>query len=668
MNKKSLTNSNQAKYGISLILVFILLFPLFSLPQLGTFPGHPWKVEFLSTLFLIAALIWSYFKSDKTDLFRSGFDNSQTKKILILFICFTVLSGISVIWANSPRSVAHHTFLWLVYILFFIGSLRHLRDDKSYRSVIFIFVLISLIIFITSFFDYLAFSGSYHSIGTIRIRYGKFAELLVTLLPVLWGLALTVKNKRLAILYLAAGSLAWLTVMLSLSKGVFIAGLAGFMLFFTGTVFFSKTRFCRRAVLLAIFWLAVTVVTQGYFSISTAMPSTTDYISGKADATRSTSDFRIFTWKITRQMIADNPLTGVGADNFGAEVNTARKRYALINLQDPQNALAEDYLIERSHNEFLQIFAELGILGFLILLSVAGVFMIWITKSFVINKYKFSPVLFGSLAGIMAFCVSSSFSSFSFRAAQNGIVFFLVLAVLTRELSKINANTIEEEKSSVREKWKNPMLAFSILLVFCGANLFAGQGLSNYYVTLGQQEKDLHISEQLFHKASFFNHENALASLSNGYKLFSKKRYREAIPYFRKTIDLGVGITLVYHYLARSQELSGDKLAAEKTLREALEIFPRSIYARTHYAVLLKQTGKTEKALIELDFAKRLDAKQTNSWLIILRESVLATTLQSQKNDDVIAPDKLKPANVVLAIYNYELAGKEERKNKVSKK
>jgi tetratricopeptide (TPR) repeat protein len=197
---------------------------------------------------------------------------------------------------------------------------------------------------------------------------------------------------------------------------------------------------------------------------------------------------------------------------------------------------------------------------------------------------------------------------------------------------------------------------------------FSTQGISNYYVILAENEEQNETALKHLENAGYYNSENASADLASGFREFQYKRYSEAVPYLRKAIDKGLGVTIIYYYLARSQTLSGNPKAAEKTLAEALRIFPHSIYARTHYAVLLKENGKDVEAEKQFDLARQISPKDARSWRIMFEESILQTTLEAQKNDNLIKPHDLSPHNIVYAMFIAEKMNEADNKPRVSKK
>ena len=129
--KKSIVSKQNRNIGLAIISAFILLFPLFSLPRPSLITGHPWKVELLSSIFLLVCLGWVVVQSVRTDFLSRVTFNKQTRLILLSLFAFTMFSGVSLFWANSTLSVAHHSFNWLIYVLLFIGFLHHLKQEKK---------------------------------------------------------------------------------------------------------------------------------------------------------------------------------------------------------------------------------------------------------------------------------------------------------------------------------------------------------------------------------------------------------------------------------------------------------------------------------------------------------------------------------------------------------
>jgi O-antigen ligase len=132
-----------------------------------------------------------------------------------------------------------------------------------------------------------------------------------------------------------------------------------------------------------------------------------------------TEDFstgRFHIWQITWQIIRDYPILGAGLDAFGV----AYTKY------DTSNG---NMAVFRAHNDFLQILADAGILGFA---CVVGFIFLLFKKGLPIiskSKDKFrKSVAIGSLGGCLGILMHSFFD-FPLRTPSN-MLFFLILATL----------------------------------------------------------------------------------------------------------------------------------------------------------------------------------------------------------------------------------------------
>jgi predicted Zn-dependent protease len=116
----------------------------------------------------------------------------------------------------------------------------------------------------------------------------------------------------------------------------------------------------------------------------------------------------------------------------------------------------------------------------------------------------------------------------------------------------------------------------------------------------------------------------------------------------REAIDHGFGVTLTYSHLAKYQHLDGDDVRADSTLREALAIFPNSVFLRVRYGVFLNEIGRPDDGAHQLAIARNIDLKQANGWHMIMTRGSVATMYMAQADPTVAYPADLRPGNAVL--------------------
>ncbi|MEP0825312.1 MAG: O-antigen ligase family protein [Nitrososphaera sp.] len=180
---------------------------------------------------------------------------------------------------------------------------------------------------------------------------------------------------------------------------------------------------------------------------------------------------RLLIWKITGAMIKDHPLWGIGFDRFAVEYGNYQAAYFASGIGTP----TEEYLagnVHHAHNEFLQLFAELGFVGlvlFLIVIAFSVLPRLQVDKglvSFLLTSHK--SVLHSSQAAIVSLCVVSVFS-FPFHILPAAANLFVLVALTSGTLS-INSNHLLLSLSMFRTRVATvtfiiSSIALSILVV-----------------------------------------------------------------------------------------------------------------------------------------------------------------------------------------------------------
>jgi O-antigen ligase len=143
-----------------------------------------------------------------------------------------------------------------------------------------------------------------------------------------------------------------------------------------------------------------------------------DYLPGTA--------FRVYQFRIFIEFLQEESIfwTGFGLDASYSKIADKGIHYNLFLGDETQ----EGYQTKNFHNQYVQIFAELGIFGFLLLLS-----MLFLTIRNAINAKSFIRIAFSVL-------IISLFFTESFLWRQRGITFFILMYCI------LNSN-IKSEKT-----------------------------------------------------------------------------------------------------------------------------------------------------------------------------------------------------------------------------
>lgn len=647
--------------------ILVLLFPLFNIiPRPAVLTGHPWKAELATAVFLAPILLIFFFSPTRSEKFFSPLREKPVGNIFLpLLLIFSVWSSISAFWSSSVQASLQHTATWFVYLLFFLLGIYFLRrfgPAKFLLPTLFAVLIVATLCLI----ELITMPDFTINVFAFRVRFAKYAELILTVSPLFWALSMYGKNTGEKMFFLAAGVFSWLTVMLSLSTGAFVAGCAGFIMFFSAGVFLAPPIFRRKLRRLAVGWFLLTILSQAAISYGTTLPATTDFISGRQKKAQNTSAMRIYFLKVSGQMIRDNPLLGVGANNYSIGFNQARQNYGMAAPTDPDNRIAEDIMVERAHNEYVQILAELGPTGFLLFFTLIMSFA-WIALQVLRkNSFRLPPVLWAALCGGGGFLISSLFSSFSFRAIQNGLVFFLVLAIAADQLLKIKRRKIDRQSRIFHSSGFRParqLIAAGVLVGCLLAGLAGKKALSDYFLNRAETSAALPAAAENYRLARWLDPENASAYLSEGQRRLADGHAREAAPLLRRSIKCGAQASVVYSYLTTALLLAGQPKTAEQTMGEAIQIYPHSVFARVRYAVLLEQNGRLDEAARQLGVARRIDPQQTAGWYVFVKHGSETAARRARNHAGHPPLMSLRPLNAMYAIRDEEkFSGKEVEK------
>ncbi|EKD63761.1 MAG: hypothetical protein ACD_51C00205G0005 [uncultured bacterium] len=196
---------------------------------------------------------------------------------------------------------------------------------------------------------------------------------------------------------------------------------------------------------------------------------------------------RISTWKSSFEIIADNPIAGYGLESFPYVF----ERYVREDFFD-----YEDYknLADRPHNEFIESWIHLGLLGALMYLG----FVFFCFKKYWLSENK--EVVFASLAVLSL--IASNIFSFSLVTHYSFLAVFVAIILLDRKMKLIVKNSL----------LKKTIIGFAILLIIASMTITVRTFLSDFYITkaylaynAGENEMSVNEMEKATNSMPFYS-------------------------------------------------------------------------------------------------------------------------------------------------------------------
>jgi len=294
---------------------------------------------------------------------------------------------------------------------------------------------------------------------------------------------------------------------------------------------------------------------------------------------------RDYIWVIAWDMIRSEPITGNGLFTFGSEYLKA-------------GSVPPNMLLTHAHSYYLNVTAEMGIVGFSSLLIGIGALIFMARKAWIshdnLDRIGLAGI-FGALAGLGAHSI--------FETPQTMPLLMILPAILLAQLS-----------SGVRipvSKIENRIGNFSIAGLWLIASLGIGldvRALTPFYKGIeATNQENWAVAADYFDQAVKLDSENAFYWFQNGFG-YGKKALdangvvvdeislNQAIIAFQKGMEIEPDYSANWMNLGLLQWAMGDRSQAIESVKLAVEKSPRQGAFYLTLGSMLEHTGKTEGA------------------------------------------------------------------------
>ena len=418
------------------------------IPNLGSYDtmGPQWFYLSLVDISIMGYLLYTY--QNHYESVKALF-SSAIFYILLAFLLWATLSGT---WAfNSTETwvCLVRLFITLVaftnlYILFY-GNKQLMKGVSYILTAILLFQSLQSLSLLFSQMGLVSFTEIVLGLRANAGNKNIYAASLMIKIPfALYGL-LSITGYR-KIFFLASFSLGTLVIVLLNSRTTYLS----YLLVVALSILFALFRMLR-AKQYTILYKPLTLILPGIIAllISQALISSSKYNFGDevgsqygnaaermstivSDKDESRNQ-RLAFWQHAITYTKAHPLKGAGYGNWKLESITPSK--------DIFNELSVPL---HAHNDFLEFFAELGLPGGLLYLSIF-VCIAWYTIRFIIkgDRGEIEGILVMSTIGLVAYGVDAFFN-FPIERPINQIFFALVLAIALANLLYYQAGSTEK--------------------------------------------------------------------------------------------------------------------------------------------------------------------------------------------------------------------------------
>ena len=567
------------------------LAPLIFLRTGGEFENHP-KTAFLQWGIALVALLW---------LGRQGAIRGRTP------IDVPVLSFYLVCWLSLVQAVnvfeAWPTLLhWGAAVILYVVLVQSLRGPVAVPRFFLAAALgsgavcligISQAVLDLDWIPQSAVPGSTFSNRNMAAHY------VAICFPLALGLIVVGRRVRDRGLGVACLALSLVYLWYTRTHSAWLAVLVVIVLSAVGVPWImrragSGRRPTRLILALAVLVLVLLASFVGLYSAADGLEGEGEIVrrlGSIADASEGTAGLRLIFWKNTLAMVRDHPWLGVGLGNFKLHYPLYHRAVELDWTFD------EEHQLERTHNDHLQILAEVGLLGLVAWISifVAAFYVAWICLR--ARKGWIPTQAFFVCLGIVSFLVVACFS-FPMERAIPPVYLFALLGLLG--FLHFETSGTPEERGRLASGMRR---AFVVLLVaFLATSVhFAQKAVrTDVYYTKGVQRTNAGEHEKavrLLERARRLSPRDANVLLALAGNHTSMGRCELALGRLREVLELhphkvNAISNTGYCYLQRQ-----DYREAERYFLMTLELIPDSPETHTNLSTVHFMQGKHDLAV-----------------------------------------------------------------------
>jgi O-antigen ligase/Tfp pilus assembly protein PilF len=426
----------------------------------------------LKIFIIIALTLWilKCFNEEKIKWVKSSLN--------LPILLFILIMSISLFESEFLIISLRDYVIFLSYFLIFFLVLNNIENEEEFYSFIKIFYIITFIISIYTIIQYYGLDPYFNGLTSTIGQKNLISNYLASIFPIVFIFFLLEPIKKNRIFLFLLLSILYTTLMICQSRGIWISmGITSLFAIFIITKYkllkiFKKNKKWMNYLLLV--FIIITIIYSTENPLNKSLVTAPQRALSTFDEKDPSINTRFVIWKNTLQMIKDKPL-------FGSGIGTFKMNYLDYQAKFLKN---NPYYIKYwafprdAHNEYLQIGAELGVIGLGSFLLILFIFFHRVLKYFNQEKDdKKKIIIFGLLLGVICFLTHSLFT-FPLHIPPLGSTFFIILGLTTIYIKGFDFKKNKEEKSITKLinmgiGVKNIFIIITVIIMIIAIDSFA---------------------------------------------------------------------------------------------------------------------------------------------------------------------------------------------------
>ncbi|HEY8890142.1 MAG TPA: O-antigen ligase family protein [Clostridium sp.] len=402
-----------------------MLLPL--IPEDVKFKGMP-LTDLILALIIFAYIMNLIVSRKGRENFIKGIINFFTDKLSIFMAILLVMMLVSTSYAVDKKLALSESARFMSYIFMYFLIKYELNKKKQINVVLNCYIFTSFIlscIGIVQYFTGFALDDSFKKAndlgGGIRIAATLFnpnaygAYLILIIFPVIM-LSIYEKKKKKKIVYILLSILVISNLLMTFSRNAVLGFVIGLL------------------VLTLIYSIKLIFALGGFGILICFIPSVFQRFKGMAILSKD--DPRVKLWETALKMIKDHPIRGVGNGNYVTRYNDYIMKYKELQYYY--------YRSYPSHNSYLKVQSELGIIGIVSFLGILATALFRVNKLYKATIDKFhKPFYIGVMASMTAF-LFMNLSDNLFFVPKVTTYFWILLATSEALLNNLHKESLSK--------------------------------------------------------------------------------------------------------------------------------------------------------------------------------------------------------------------------------
>jgi len=585
---------------------------------------------------------------------------------------YLVFGSLSLIWSvNIYNSLLALPFFLAGPLLYYIAS-QSIKEQKYIDRLLLVIIVVGTGMALYGIFQYFGIDFEFWTGNIARNQvfglFGNvnyFAEFIILPLALSLGLFLSREKIFNRIFLLIALIIMGIALLLTFTRGSLLAIVVTIpvLIFFyyrSAVGELNKKHYRRFAfyfLILVIVAAALVYIPHPLNQKGSTLGNLRERVTIESITSGSSTLRRVAIWKFTWMMIEERPLLGSGVGTYGYQ---SLPHQAEFFAQGNNRDIYPHGFAVQAHNEYLQMWAEMGIIGLLLFLGIIFIYYRNIFINFRKMGEKGKAITIGLAGGVTAVLVDALFG-FPLQLAASLSLFWIFLGLSSAQINlfplfseaeinqkkdkkntkttsiKVNANYNTDNKKAINEKELNL------------SNLSTGNKIKKIFLSI------LVVALMVGVISFLIRPFMARVYWYHGNQQIVKGNYQEAIKIYEKGLKWNPWQGEMYYDIGNILAKEGLNTPAIEYLHKAEKYVDHHSLPQNIAAAYLKK-GEIEKAIPYLEKAIKYQQKKEDQLPLQLQLGNLYLTIEDYQNAERQFQNALQ-VNPESAEAYYGLAG-----------